>query len=596
MRRIVWGAASAAWLFGCGGGAASSSGPATPSGEHDEEKDPRLQITGGLDSIAVPAGVRLGPPLAMRVIEAQHPVKLDGLVREWQLLSPAKEHEGNPSTNLQTALQYDDHKIYVAVEVDDANFERTGKFSDKEDHVALVLAFPTASGFSAFEIGLFAGKPGESAGAVRWLSGSKKGKDVAGAKVVEAPKDGGYTFEAVVPWSVFGDAAKVRLGLRGAVRLVDASGVVATGKGSASDVSALPQLFTEPEVALFEGLLQPKGLAEQAPLFDLLADVAEDGDRERIAVYGNFVTVVGHHYRGGKQFFFRDVGTQFKLTSLKAAPGEAKGDKERLAVEYVSSKGDKRIESWGFAGGEPDIVDQSPQPAAVASAPTPPKGAITTAATSEPKSPPVKTNSQLSEDLLAGFKKEHGIAAGASAKVNLETNLAEDTRAERAVLFGRDLAVFGPGFRGGKGYVYARLEAFSKDEDVSEVTAKDLTGDGRSELIVRGTRRQGSGSDAVANDLIIVYQATPEGMRRVFAVEAAREQNGKRVQGMVQFVPSAKGGFEIDVRPGSAKGFSAKDYPWREEEPGGQVEPLLLPWGKQKALRYRFDGSKFAPV
>ena len=319
-------------------------------------------------------------------------------------------------------------------------------------------------------------------------------------------------------------------------------------------------------------------------------------------MYGAYVTVVGHHYRDGKQFFFRDLG-QVKLTSFKAEPASSKGEKDRIAVRYVGLKGGaEHIESWGFAGGEPDIRDESPTPTPTQPSTPPPRGSVPpppdprTPEGPRKPSPPVKTSSQLSEELLAAFKKEHGIAANASAKANLETNLAEDDRNERAVLFGRDLAVFGPGFRGGKGYVYTRLEAFSKDEDVSEVTAKDLTGDGRAELIVRGTRRQGAGNEALASDLMIVYQATPEGMRRVFAIETAREQNGKRVQGMVQFVPSAKGGFEIDVRPGAAKGFSAADYPWREEEPGGQVEPLLLPWGKQKALRYRFDGTKFTPL
>lgn len=665
-QRLPW-AAFGLVLVACGG----SAPPPAKSADSDAKPEPEsLGITGGIDSIAVPGGVRLGPPLAARLLEPAHPVKMDGLVREWQLLSPAKvlSDPAPHGLGFQTAVQYDDNKLYIAADVDDAAFERTAKFSDKEDHVAFSLAFPSANGFSAYEVGLFAGKPGDSAGAVRWLSGPKKGKDVAGAKIVEAPKEGGYTFEAIVPWSAFPEAAKIRLGLRGAVRLVDSTGTVATGKGSAADPKALPQLLTEPEVGLVEGFLQQKGLSEDAPSLDLLCDVAGDADKERVAVYGSFVTVVGHHYRGGKEFFFRDVGGEVKALEARSIVSKGKDDvvlthrmkhpngiadvveiwawngdqpETLFAQEVAIQSGAKRVSNTisvkpglvELATGSAEGFDvKSYKPVAVASispillpwgavksrtlkldgghfvtanevAQTPAAGAevpATVASTPAPNTPrdlptpTVKTTSALAEDQLAQFKKEHGVAAAASAKVNLEVNLAEDARPERAVLFGRDLAVFGPGFRGGKGYVYAKLEAFSKDEDVAEVTAKDLTGDGRAELVVRGTRRQGAGAEAVASDLTMVYQATPEGMRRVFAVETAREQSGKRVQGLVQFVPSSKGGFEIDVRPGNAKGFSAKDYPWKEDEPGGAVEPLLLPWGSKKSLRYRFDGTKFA--
>ena len=667
-----WVLAALAPLAACGGG-----GAAVPAKTAESESKPgdeeSLGITGGIDSIAVPAGMRLGPPLAARLLEPAHPVKLDGLVREWQLLSPAKvlSDPAPQGLGFQTAVQYDDNKLYLAADVDDPAFERTGKFSEKEDHVAFSLAFPTPGGFVAYEVGLFAGKPGESAGAVRWLSGPKKGRDVSGAKIVEAPKDGGYTFEAVVPWSAFPEAAKTRLGLRGAVRLVDSTGTVATGKGSAADVKSLPQLLTEPEVGLVEGFLQQKGLSENAPSLDVLADVAGDSDKERIAVYGSFVTVVGHHYRGGKEFFFRDVGGEVK--SLEAGSVISKGKDDVVLAHRVKHPNGiaEVLEIWAWNGDQPETlfaqevailagnksvkntvsvkpglvelataeavgfdartykpvvianvspillpwgavksrtlkatdghfvtsneVAQTPAPGAEGVTQVTSTGAPPPSTPRDLPSPTVKSASTLAEDQLAQFKKEHGVAASTGPKVNLEVNLAEDARPERAVLFGRDLAVFGPGFRGGKGYVFAKLEAFSKDEDVGEITAKDLTGDGRAELLVRGTRRQGTGAEAIASDLTIVYQATPEGMRRVFAVETAREQNGKRVQGLVQFVPSSKGGgFEIDVRPGTAKGFSAKDYPWKEDEPGGTIEPLLLPWGATKALRYRFDGNKFA--
>ena len=69
----------------------------------------------------------------------------------------------------------------------------------------------------------------------------------------------------------------------------------------------------------------------------------------------------------------------------------------------------------------------------------------------------------------------------------------------------------------------------------------------------------------------------------------------KRVQGLVQFVPAKGGkGFDIDVRPGVAKGWTKDSYPWPQDKPGaGPIEPLLLPWGDVKNVRYSWNGSAF---
>ena len=99
----------------------------------------------------------------------------------------------------------------------------------------------------------------------------------------------------------------------------------------------------------------------------------------------------------------------------------------------------------------------------------------------------------------------------------------------------------------------------------------------------------------VETDSIFVYEVEPDAITRIFAIETGREQRRKRIQGLVQFVPADDHkSFEIDVRPGIARGWTKRTYPWAQEQPGGQVEPLLLPWGGITSLRYAWDGAKFA--
>jgi hypothetical protein len=87
-----------------------------------------------------------------------------------------------------------------------------------------------------------------------------------------------------------------------------------------------------------------------------------------------------------------------------------------------------------------------------------------------------------------------------------------------------------------------------------------------------------------------------DSMNRVFAIETAREQSGKRVQGLVQFIPAPGGkAFDVLSAPGRATGWTEKTYPWAQDAPGsGNVEPLLLPWGGIASVRYRWNGTQFA--
>jgi hypothetical protein len=92
--------------------------------------------------------------------------------------------------------------------------------------------------------------------------------------------------------------------------------------------------------------------------------------------------------------------------------------------------------------------------------------------------------------------------------------------------------------------------------------------------------------------VLFAYTVDDKGIRRIFGIETGRSVGPKRMQGMVQFVPGPKS-FEIDVQPGVAKGFTEKTYPWSEDPVGGSLEPLLLPWGKTKKLRYTWNGTQY---
>jgi hypothetical protein len=214
----------------------------------------------------------------------------------------------------------------------------------------------------------------------------------------------------------------------------------------------------------------------------------------------------------------------------------------------------------------------------------------------EPPTPKVARGGGLSETVFDQYRTDRAVGAEVTPKVNLQVQVAGDARPERVVLVGRDVVVFGPGFKGGKGYAYITLAQFADAGDVTDLSARDLTGDGAADLVVRGVRHVGGGDGGPTDsEVMFVYRVTGDSITRVFGIETGREQASKRVQGLVQFIPAPGGkSFDVLAAPGRATGWTEKTYPWAQDPPGsGDVEPLLLPWGGIGSVRYMWNGSQF---
>ena len=240
--------------------------------------------------------------------------------------------------------------------------------------------------------------------------------------------------------------------------------------------------------------------------------------------------------------------------------------------------------------------DRTPATFAVASGGAGGDGAPVLAHPPEPPTPKVTRGGDLRGALLDLYRKDRGVPAGVAPKVDLQVQVAGDAQPERVLLLGRDVVVFGPGFKGGAAYAYLTLQQFASASDITDLSARDLTGDGNADLVVRGVRHVSHGPGTVDEETLFAYQVDDDAITRIFGIETGRELGGKRVQGLVQFVPSSSGkSFDILAAPGRATGWTEKTYPWSQDAPGsGPVEPLLLPWGGIGSVRYSWNGSGFA--
>lgn len=219
---------------------------------------------------------------------------------------------------------------------------------------------------------------------------------------------------------------------------------------------------------------------------------------------------------------------------------------------------------------------------------------VTVAKPPEPTAPKPLATSELVGMALDQYRKEKGLPKGSAPRVEADAVLIPGKKG-RAAVFGKDLVLA----TGEGGYFVVSMARFQTDKDVMEVVAKDLTGDGRDEIVVRGIVRAkltGPGGDKeVLREVMTIYSPSPKGsglaLAPVLTVETARAMDSSRVESQFRIV-TAKPGVpgKIELLRGTAKGWTEKTWPFPKDD-GAGIDPLVLPWGKD--VTYTWNGEKF---
>jgi len=628
-----------------------------------------LAVVGGLCHGA--AALAQGP--ALDAFPVKEKIKIDGLLREWPALVDLS-YGPDGSTSAKGLVGYDAERLYVVMHITDDYLKRTSSYGPNEDVARLVLGFPGRQGVKVHKVELFPGDPGKVPGAVK-VDGTK----VTGSKLVEAPKPGGYTFEAVIPWDAFPEAKFSRVGLTAALQYKDFDGGASKGTLSTAPGDELEPLSLEAEYSMKQSLLRRAQIT--APSRQAFGDVAGDGFLERVAIFGRYLVIAGWGYRGGNEFYFQDTGVGsgsdvkrlelmdltgdgkdeillqkrvtiaglereiFQIWSIdkgKEAPFaalsaevglfadgkkvenrvriEAGGKNKRIRISQAASDEDidpKAVEQSGGEGLQAALMpwdsvqsrayewngrsfssvgEETGKPKVSRAQPASAGGgesAALPANTPPPPRPP--TPDELMDRVYALYKNEHKVG-NAKPRFDFATDVAADRTAERVLIHGKDLVVFGKAFQDGASYVYLSI-GVEDPSDITGATAFDVTGDGKAEIIVYGMLRakasKNMGGQTITRQVMFIYQARESGVRRIFCAETGRSQDDKAIVGRVRFLPAGKGR-SIELAPGHAVGWEQGTYPYPADRfPYGGFEPLLLPWTDMPVRKYTYDGDAF---
>jgi len=234
-----------------------------------------------------------------------------------------------------------------------------------------------------------------------------------------------------------------------------------------------------------------------------------------------------------------------------------------------------------------------------------PKGGVGGAAAKRPKSkagrdepptPPAPrppTAGEMLDRVYALYKRERGVSGKPS--FDFVTDVAGDTGTERVLIHGKDMVVFGKGFREGLSYAFISV-GVADPKDILDATARDLTGDGKAEIIVRAVLHakasKALGGDTVDRHALMIYSVQGDGLVRIFGAETGRALGKDQIIGAVSFTPGRRG-FDIELRPSRAVGWTEQSYPFPvDTTAAGGLEPLLLPWSGG-SRKYQYDGKSF---
>ena len=212
-----------------------------------------------------------------------------------------------------------------------------------------------------------------------------------------------------------------------------------------------------------------------------------------------------------------------------------------------------------------------------------------------PPAPRAPTSDELLDRVYALYRKDRGVGAS-KPSFDFVTDVAGDRGPERVLVHGKDLVVFGKGFRNGLSYAFITIGA-SDPKDIVDVTARDLTGDGKAEIIVRAVLHakasKALGGDIVERRALMIYGVKDDAIVRLFGAETSRAVGNNEILGAVAFEPG-KRGLDIELRPARALGWTEQSYPFpTDTTTAGGLEPLLLPWGDAGNRSYHYDGSAY---
>lgn len=188
-------------------------------------------------------------------------------------------------------------------------------------------------------------------------------------------------------------------------------------------------------------------------------------------------------------------------------------------------------------------------------------------------------------DPLKAFLRSRGLV-GIPPRFDLRGDVCGDRRRERVSLVSRYAVVTGNGHREGEGFSFLELPV-EMEADVRAARLRDLTGNGKKELLVRIRQR----ADWGAHELWQVISFSSQRGKVLFAAQARVETAEGFAESKLGFGRRRRGcPPTITLAVSRVEGLDRANF---RRPSFDNVEPVILPWDMVVERVYAWDGSRF---
>jgi hypothetical protein len=547
---------------------------------------------------------------------------------EWPPLIPARHRSDPQAKEFSVNLLYDNEFLYLAAEVSDTLLSRTEAFSDREDRLALRVSFLSAKPGAAhtrvpFDLSFYAGKPGESEGMVKHGN-----RQVPSSRIVEIPFDGGYRFEASVPWAYLTREGEPRAGILASVTYHDAETRSTTSTVTSGDAWTP----TEPELAAWERL-SPETRESARPEGTLVGDFAGTSDLEVAEIVARELWVVGHAFLGGTRYFSRTVSSRTALSAhkftfltkativIEETRESRNGDVVSLTLLDASSPAPRvlfqhaaqfgrctnaiHLEADGLTVTGPSSRCDGPSDLGwvgtarvrvpyrwtgsefVADPPARSDPTITPAHAQPPtkRAPEAPPPSAAKDDVVTRLLAAKQLPAGTKAEFRVSGNVAEGPQPETVLVIDGEMFVVGEHFLNGSGFLSIRPGGIGKTH-IKNIALRRFNAAASALIAVTLVHELDEQAPRLALESLALYAVRSDRIERILWLETKRTQGDRVHEATVSFLADG-------VAATAASGSRWTKATYATGELASDLIAMPPPWEPGKRVVFTLNNGRF---
>ncbi len=188
---------------------------------------------------------------------------------------------------------------------------------------------------------------------------------------------------------------------------------------------------------------------------------------------------------------------------------------------------------------------------------------------------------------LGAFKETMDLPSDQEPRFTVTANIAGNKKKEKIMVIDRYAVAQGDAIGGPNAYIYAKLPV-KADDQVLDIKAGDLLGNGKAELIFRFREEIG----VSVREWVEIYRVRNDmSFQKIFSALTLVSDGSVSIENKYRFVKGLGKLKAVEVTPGKVAGVDEDSIEGNVPDEGGN--PMVLPWDSPSRLKYHFENELY---